>query len=541
MKNRLFTSGSIVLAAWFAAANPALAAGLPDTPMRPVTNVYHGVTVVDNYRWLENFNDPEVKQWSAAQNAVTRAYLDNLPARSNIVKRLEKIYSQTAASYSGLQSRPGLLFAMKFQPPAQQPWLITLKSPNDPSSERVVLDPNKLDAKGTTAIDFYVPSLDGKRVAVSLSENGSENGTLFIYDSARGQPLPDKIPRVNGATAGGSAAWNADGSGIYYTRYPAVGERPEADLDFFQQVYFHRLGTPLAQDRLEFGRDLPRIAEIALKSRDDGRYLLATVANGDGGEFALYLLGPDGQWKQLTHFSEQIKHGEFGKDNCLYLLSTKDAPHGKILRLALGPDLLNPNPNLNPVVVPSSEAVIENFCPTANGLYVEDLMGGPSQIRYIGGAGVLRVPIKDPISAVLEMLSPKGDELLFDSVSYTAPYAWSEFDAGTKKLRRTDLVGKSPADFGNVEVVREFATSKDGTKIPMNIMRRKKTKLDGENPTLLYGYGGYGISMTPSFSAATQHLAGSWRRLCRGQPARRRRIWRGMAQGRRPHQQTKCI
>jgi len=502
MKKRLFTSGSCVLAAWFAGANAALAAVLPDTPMRPVTNVYHGVTVVDNYRWLENFNDPEVKQWSAAQNAVTRAYLDDLPARSNIVKRLEKICSQTAASYSGLQCRPGLFFAMKFQPPAQQPWLITLKSPNDPSSEHVVLDPNKLDPKGTTAIDFYVASLDGKRVAVSLSEDGSENGTLFIYDTATGQPLPDKIPRVNGATAGGSAAWNADGAGVYYTRYPAAGERPEADLDFFQQVYFHRLGTPLAQDRLEFGRDLPRIAEIALKSRDDGRYLLATVANGDGGEFALYLLGPDGQWKQLTSFTDQIKQGEFGKDNCLYLLSTKDAPHGKILRLALGTDVLNANPNLNPVVVPSSEAVIENFCPTANGLYVEDLMGGPSQIRWIGSAGVLRVPLKDPISAVLEILSPKGDELLFDSVSYTAPYAWSEFDPATKKNRRTDLVGKSPDDFGNVEVLREFATSKDGTKIPMNIIRRKKTKLDGGHPTLLYGYGGYGNSTTPDFAAA---------------------------------------
>ncbi len=502
MNTHVFTHWFLSLAALFATGISTLAAGWLDTPLRPVTNVYHGVAVVDNYRWLENFNDPEIKQWSAAQNAITRSYLDQLPTRSNIVKRLEKIYSQTAAAYSGLQSRPGLFFALKFQPPAQQPWLITLKSPNDPSSERVVLDPNKLNAKGTTAIDFYTPSLDGKRVAVSISENGSENGTLFFYDTATGQALADKIPRVNGATAGGSAAWNADSSGVYYTRYPSAGERPEADLDFFQQVYFHRLGTPVAQDRLEFGRDLPRIAEIALKSRDDGRYLLATVANGDGGEFALYLLGPDGRWTQLTSFTDQIKQGEFGKDNCLYLLSTKDALHGKILRLSLGSDLLNPNPNLNPVVVPTSEAVIVSFCPTASGLYVQDLMGGPSQIRYIGGAGILRVPLKDPISAVLEILSPKGDELLFDSVSYTAPYAWSEFDPATKKIRSTGLVGKSPADFSKVEVLREFATSKDGTKIPMNIIRPKKLKLDGENPTLLYGYGGYGISMTPGFAAA---------------------------------------
>ena len=418
MNTHLFTHWFLALAALFATAISTLAAGWPDTPLRPVTNVYHGVTVVDNYRWLENFNDPEVKQWSAAQNAITRGYLDNLPARSNVVKRLEKIYSKTAATYSALQSRPGLLFALKFQPPAQQPWLVTLKSPNDLSSERVVLDPNKLNSKGTTAIDFYVPSLDGKRVAVSLSENGSENGTLFFYDTATGQPLADKIPRVNGATAGGSAAWNADGTGVYYTRYPVAGERPEADLDFFQQIYFHRLGAPLAEDRPELGQGLPRIAEIALKSRDDGRYLLATVANGDGGEFALYLLGPGGHWTQLTSFTDQIKQGEFGEDDCLYLLSTKDAPHGKILRLSLASNLPNPNlnlnPNLNPVVVPATEAVIENFCPTANGLYVQDLMGGPSQIRYLGGAGVLRVPLKDPVSAVLEILPLKGDELLFE-------------------------------------------------------------------------------------------------------------------------------
>ena len=511
MKYRFSIPRAFALAALLAAACSGFAAGAPPASIRPVTNLYHGVTVVDNYRWLENFNDPEVKQWSAAQNAFTRDYLDHLPVRSNIVKRLEKIYAKTSASYSGIVSRPGLLFALKFQPPAQQPWLITLKSPDDPSSERVVLDPNKLNSKGTTAIDFHVPSLDGKRVAVSLSENGSEDGTLFFYDTATGQPLPDRIPRVNGATAGGSAAWNTDGTGVYYTRYPVAGERPPADLDFFQQVYFHRLGTPPAQDRFELGRGLPRIAEIALQSREDGRYLLATVANGDGGEFAFYLRSEDGQWNQLASFSDQIKRAEFGRDNCLYLLSTKDAPHGKILRLSLA-DLpapspapnLNPNPTLNPnlpVVVPASEAVIESFCPTANGLYVQDMMGGPSQIRYLGGGGVVRVPLKDPVSAVLQMLSPKGDELLFDSISYTEPYLWSHYEAATKKTRRTALAGKSPADFSNVEVVREFAVSQDGTKIPMNIMRRKKTKLDGNNPTLLYGYGGYGINMSPNFSA----------------------------------------
>src|SRR5262249_35010280 len=149
--------------------------------------------------------------------------------------------------------------------------------------------------KGTTTIDFYVPSLDGKRVAVSLSEGGSEEGTVYVYETATGKKLSDVIPRVNGGTAGGSVAWDAAGPGLYYTRYPRGNERPKKDLDFYQQVYFHKLGTPTAEDTYAIGKDFPRIAETVLQTSHDGRYLLATVANGDGGEFAHYLLGPSGK------------------------------------------------------------------------------------------------------------------------------------------------------------------------------------------------------------------------------------------------------
>ena len=151
MTHRIIARSGWTLALWLAAACPLSAARLPATPMIPVTNIYHGIQVVDNYQWLENFDDPAVRQWSAAQNAVSRAYLDGLPVRSNIVHRLEKLYSQTSPDYYDLQSRPGVLFAMKFQPPAQQPWLITLKSAEALASERVVLDPNKLNPAGTTA------------------------------------------------------------------------------------------------------------------------------------------------------------------------------------------------------------------------------------------------------------------------------------------------------------------------------------------------------------------------------------------------------
>src|SRR6266496_2558630 len=468
----------------------------PETPKKPVSTKYQDITVEDPYQWLEEDNDPQVKSWSDAQNQRTRQYLDKLPDRAAIAKQLTEWYAKTSPSYSSLVSRPGILFAMIFQPPKQQPLLVTLASADDLKSEKVVLDPNVLDAKGTTAIDWFVPSLDGKHVAVSLSKGGSEDGTLHFYETATGKALPDTIAHVQYPTAGGSAAWNVDGTGIYYTRFPRKGERPDADLNFYQQVYFHKIGTPDTDDTYSIGKDFPRIAEIVLEASRDGKYILATVANGDGGDFAHYLLGPDGSWKQITQFSDQIKAARLGRDNALYLLSRAGAPRGKILRLPLDtPELTNAVD-----IVPTGEAVIGQIVPTADALYVGDLLGGPSQIRRFGldGKGGAIIPIPK-ISAVQEMLALEDNSLLFRDVSYTEPAAWFHCAQGKIEPVKTALRSTSPVSFADIEVTREFATSKDGTKIPLNIIFRKGMKRDGQNPTLLYGYGGYGISMAPNF------------------------------------------
>src|SRR5438552_3890713 len=480
----------------------AAAESKPETPKQPVTNEYQGVKVEDPYQWLEKDDDSAVKAWSEAQNQRTRAYLDKLPDRAPIEKQLTEWFAKTSPSYSSIVSRPGILFALKFQPPKQQQMLVTLASPDDLKSEKMVLDPNALDPKGTTTIDWFVPSLDGKYVAISISQGGSEDGTLHIYETATGKALPDTIAHVQFPTAGGSAAWNADGTGVYYTRFPRKGERPDADLNFYQQVYFHKLGTSDTEDTYSIGKDFPRIAEVVLETSHDGKHVLATVANGDGGDFAFYLLGPDGQWKQIAQFSDQCKAAVLGRDQALYLLSNAGAPRGKVLRLPLErPELANAT-----VVVPPSEAVIQHqflsaqLVPTADALYVGDLVGGPSQIRRFGldGKGAAVIPIPK-ISAVQEMVALEDGSFLFRDVSYTEPAAWFHYAAGKEAPVKTALVSTSPVSFADIEVTREFAPGKDGTKIPLNILRRKGTPLDGNNPTLLYGYGGYGVSMSPNF------------------------------------------
>jgi prolyl oligopeptidase len=475
---------------------------------RPVTNVYHGVSVVDDYQWLENFDDPEVKKWNDEQNAATRAYLGKLAAKPIIAKRLKELHSATSADYFGLQYRRGNLFAMKAKPPAQQPWLVLLKSADDLSAERVVLDPNKLDAKGKIAIDFVEASLDGKKIAVSMSENGSEEGTVYFYEVESGRQIGEKIARVNGPTAGGSVTWNAEGSGVYYTRYPHKGERSDEDLDFYQQVYFHQLGKPVEEDRYELGKELPRIAEIELNTSRDGKWVVAGVSNGDGGDYAFYLKGPEGKWKEIAKFEDGVKHASFGADGGLYLLSLKDAARGKILRI----DLNKPELGEAKVVVPQTEAVIEGFAPTKNGVYVDGLVGGPSELRFYpgtdlrsGGETAIKVPLP-AVAAVHQMVWLEGDELLFKQTTYVSPYVWSKVDRPGAQPRATKMVGTSPVSFEDVEVVRESATSNDGTKVPMNIIRRKGTKLDGKNSTLLSGYGGYGASMSPSFDLGNRVL-----------------------------------
>ena len=507
--SQISLSACIFLLSAFA-QNPSLLKP-PDTPKRAVTDEYQGVKVTDDYRWLENWDDPAVKQWSAAENARTREYLDHLPSRTAIKARLRQLATARTATYSNLQFRAGMLFAQKRQPTLQQPLLVVMPSADKPDKARVIFDPNAASAKGSLAVDFFVPSFGGKYVAAALSQNGSEDAAAHVFEVATSTELRDIVPRVNFATAGGSIAWKADSSGFYYTRYPQGNERPPEDANFYQQVYFHKLGTDSRQDVYIIGKDFPRIAEIRLLTSDDGMWVLASVGNGDGGQFAHYLMDTDGHWTQLTHFEDGIVSVKFGADRALYLLSRKDAPRGQILRLPLSHlDFAEAK-----VVVPQTaggpdeaeRASIEDFVPAWGRLYVIDLMGGPSRIRVFDNQGkVLPAPVLPPVSAVTQVVSVGGGDVLFYVSSFLEPPALYRFDAATRSTTRAAAISAVPIKFDDAEVVRDFATSIDGISIPVNIIRLKKTKLDGTHPALLTGYGGYGISTKPFFQGRFARL-----------------------------------
>ncbi len=508
-KHSLFQSWGVFFLVLFALSAPAQGPSIPkppETPKHPVTDEYQGVKVTDDYRWLENWDDPAVKQWSAAQNARTREYLDQLPARAAIKKRIQELVAASSTAYWDLGFRGGTLFAMKYQPPQQQPMLVAMRSADDPASANVIFDPNTASGKGSLSIEFYTPSLDGKYVAVAMSEGGSEDCSAHIFETATGKELSDLVPRVNFATAGGSIDWKIDNSGFYYTRYPQGNERPPEDANFYQQVYFHKLGDDPKQDAYVIGKDFPRIAEIKLHSSEDGRWLLAAVANGDGGEYEHFVMDSSGQWTQIAHFEDGIVSAKFGRDEeFIYLLSRKNAPRGQILRLPLA-HLALANAN---VVVPqspgsgsdeSTRASIENFEPAPGHLYIVDIIGGPSRVRVFDGEGhALPSPQLPPISAIGQVVSMGGGDALFYTSTYLDPPAWYRFEAGSGKSVRTALYQTSPVKFDDAEVVREFAVSKDGTRVPLNIIKLKSAKLDGSNPALLDGYGGYGISLKPFF------------------------------------------
>jgi prolyl oligopeptidase len=489
-----------VTSAWVSPApapSASVAPGLayPAAAKVPVVSEFFGTKVTDDYQWLENAKSPEVRSFVAAQNQLSRGYLGALPGREIIAARVRSMLSHVSPKYAELHRAGGQWFVLTTKPPKQQPFIIKRSGLDERSTETVVIDANQLDPTGKTTIDFFVPSPDGKTLAVSLSSGGSESGDIHFIDVASGKPVGQVLKRVYGGTAGGSLVWDEAGTGVFFTRYPREGERPAADLDFYQQVYFQPLVTAAQPkpESYELGKELPRIAEVELKRGDGGRVILAEVQNGDGGEF-MHFVRWGGKWKQLSQFADEWSHASFGRDGSLFVMSRKGAPRGKVLRLRKPYDVAKAE-----VVLPEGDGVVESLVATDSTLYAVELVGGPSRLRSVPlkGKGKAKELPTLPVSAVSHLVLGDGDDLLFRNESFTEPSGWYAYSAKTDKVQKTALASTSNVDMTDVEVLREECTSKDGTKIPLNILRRKGMPMDGKRPTLLTGYGGYSVSRTP--------------------------------------------
>jgi prolyl oligopeptidase len=478
-----------------------------DTPRITVSTTYHGVEVSEDYRWLEDATSDETKAWTAAQNAQTRAVLESLPSYDAVRQRAEEIAKAESVSwgrgtygvgFEGPQRAGATYLVLEDKPPKQQPFLVALTDLDDVSGARIVVDPNTIDETGATTIDWFVPSPDGRLVAVSLSSHGTEEGTLHLFDTASGDLVDVRIPRVNVGTAGGSLAWAGDSAGFWYTRGPAAGERPENDLAFFQEVWHHAVGEPLDHDRPDQPGPLadPRIVQHFLLTSPDGRWVMDRTQKGDGGEWQVFLRPQrGGDWWQAADLSDRCVGAVFGGD-ALYLLSRAGSPRGQVLRTSLTDGVTVAQTQC---VVPATDITIESLAATRTRLWLLDIDGGPSGLRVCDarGGNLTRVDVP-PVSAIESLGTLDADEVVYSVESFTRPRVW--WRAGDDASPRpTALANETPFDLSSYHVHREFATSMDGTRVPMNLVFPHGTPRDGSAPALLTAYGGFAISLKPRF------------------------------------------
>ena len=461
----------------------------PPTSGGDEVEILHGESIPDPYRWLEQGDDPRTQAWTASQNALTESLLAAVPARARLRARLDELLSIGALSTP--EPVAGRYFYQRRDGRQNQPVLYVREGRD--GEDRVLIDPNHLDAQGTTALDWFYPSEDGRLLAYGLSENGSEQSLLHVLEVDSGAPLPDRIPRTRSA----DLAWLPDGSGFYYTRYPAGGEVPEGEEHYHRSVFFHRLGTDSARDPLIF-RPAEKEHWPGVGLSPDGRWLVIGVARTFD-QTDLYLQDlvartpPVPVAKDVpATFDGEVVRGR------LYLRTNLDAP---TYRLYVVEPERPAREGWREIVPPRTDAVLDGFRITGSTLALSYLKRAASRLRLadLEGNGVREVAL--PTIGSLFGLSGEwdGDELYYGFTSYTVPPTVYRLalPAGTTELwRRVD----ADLDPSRYEVRQVGYPSRDGTEVTMFVVHRCGLPRDGANPVYLSGYGGFNISMTPAFS-----------------------------------------
>ncbi|MCY4747140.1 prolyl oligopeptidase family serine peptidase [Pelomonas sp. UHG3] len=496
---------AVTLAATLATSAHAQSLTYPVTRKVDQIDVHHGTSVADPYRWLEDDNSAETKAWVVEQNKVTDKFLDAMPQRLPARRIYTELYN---FERFGIPFREGgRYFWSRNDGLQQQNVIYTAKSLKD--APTVALDPNLLSKDGTVALSGLVPSRDGKLIAYGIAGAGSDWQTWKVRDLATGQDLDDKIEWVKFS----SAAWTADGRGFFYSRYdaPKDGDKLKG-ANYFQKLYYHRLGTPQSEDVLVAENRDDKEWGFGAEVSDDGQLLLISVWKSAGSKNGLMVLPlPKGSFaggkpQAITVDFDAMYSPVAAQGGKLVVRTDKGAPRGKLISI----DLKNPAPAHWKTLVDQGPDAMTQASAVGGRYLLSYLQDAATLVRVHGADGKRLSEVQLPGVGTAGGFGGRWSdtETFFSYTSLTTPAEIHRYDVKTGKI---ELFKKPKTAFNTdeFETRREFVTSKDGTRFPIFIAAKKGLKLDGSNPTLLYGYGGFNISMTPAYGVT----AASWLKM----------------------------
>ncbi|MER2998651.1 prolyl oligopeptidase family serine peptidase [Pontibacter populi] len=464
----------------------------PDTKKVDHVDNYHGKQVADPYRWLETHTD-EVDQWIKAQNEVTQEYLGDIDFRDNIKARLTEIWNYP--KYGAPFKEGGKYYFYKNDGLQNQSVLYVQETLD--SEPKVFFDPNKLSSDGTVALTAFSFSKDGKHVAVGTSSGGSDWNTYQVMDVATGKMLNDKLEWVKFS----GPSWYKDG--FFYSRYDAPTEGNKlANKNEFHKVYYHKIGTPQSQDKLVYEDKAHALRNFYGQTTDDERFLILNASEGASGANALYykdLADPKSTIKPIVDNFESEYNVVDNFGDKLLVMTNKNAPRYRLVMI----DPKKPQEANWKTIVPESDNVMQNVSTVGGRIIASYMKDATSQVVVYDQNGKQLNTVELPTLGTVSGFGgdQKDKETFFTFTSFTYPPTIYRYDVPNNKVslfRKTEV----NVDTDAFETKQVFYTSKDGTKVPMFIVHKKGLKLDGTNPTYLYAYGGFNISMTPSFSIA---------------------------------------
>jgi prolyl oligopeptidase len=462
-----------------------------------VVDDYFGTKIADPYRWMEDLNAPEVKQWVDAENAITFKYLDALPVRDALKKRITELYSYPRVSIPYFEGRHW--FYSRNTGLQRQNVMFRRETLTGP--ETVAIDPNQLSPDGSVQLSDFEPSPDGLHFAYGQAEGGSDWSTYYVRELSSAKQLADVIRWVKFS----SIAWTTDGKGFFYGRYPEppAGKMLEAAVKD-KKIYYHALGTPQSADRLVYERPEEPMLFIDADIDETGRYLWFVTNKGTSNKNELFVkdLGDprapkiDAPVRALYagHTAAYEPLGVVG--GTLYLRTDRDAPNGKVVAAAID----KPDPASWKTIVPESRDAIESTRLIAGKLAVNRLVDVASDVKLYNLDGTPAGGITPPGLGAINGPIGRYDrqDVFYSFTSPLNPTTVFRFDPATGKSTPFDPP-KLTFDPSPFTTERVFATSKDGTRVPMFITRRKDLKKDGTSPTMLYGYGGFDIATLPTY------------------------------------------